>query len=222
MTLEDLVRRFRVLSGDREQPYFWDAADLADWFTDAERQACIRGRLLRDDSTQSVCQIALTPGTRTYRLHKSVYELISVRLLPASGERPRMMRLHSREWLDQHRPDWRAGDCPADAVVQDDTRIHVVGSFEAGDKLLLECYRTPLRPLQDFGDAPEIHEAHHEHLILWALHKAFSVVDAETLDAQRSAAAEASFTRYFGPMPDSDLRRITRHDEPHHNDMVLP
>lgn len=29
----------------------------------------------------------------------------------------------------------------------------------------------------------------------------------------RAATAEAAFTRYFGPRPDADLRRSTRHDE---------
>ena len=66
------------------------------------------------------------------------------------------------------------------------------------------------------------HKAHHEHLIDWALHKAFSVVDSETFDSQRAELAEAAFTRYFGPLPDSDLRRTTRMDVPHHNASVFP
>ena len=63
--------------------------------------------------------------------------------------------------------------------------------------------------------APEISELHHEHLVNWALHKAFSIPDAEGFDPQRAQDAERDFTEYFGIRPDSDLRRITREDVPH-------
>ena len=65
------------------------------------------------------------------------------------------------------------------------------------------------------------HKAHHEHLIDWALHRAFSVPDAETFDQHRADLAERAFTEYFGLLPDSDMRRITRHDVVHHNTVYL-
>ena len=71
----------------------------------------------------------------------------------------------------------------------------------------------PLKALENDTDKPELHESHHRHLVHWALHRAFSKPDSETIDPQRAAAAEAAFTRYFGHSPDADLRRSTRHDE---------
>ena len=68
-------------------------------------------------------------------------------------------------------------------------------------------------PLVNDADKPEINQAHHRHLVHWALHRAFSKPDSETIDPTRAATAEAAFTRYFGPSPDADLRRSTRHDE---------
>ena len=62
MTLEDLIRRFRVLSMDNVTPPFWAAEDVIDWLNDAQAQACVRGRLIREDENPAVCQIALTPG----------------------------------------------------------------------------------------------------------------------------------------------------------------
>lgn len=221
MTLEELIRRFRVLAMDKAQPYLFADEDVIDWLNDAQRQACIRGRLLREDANPAVCEIALTPGQRTYPLHKSVYEIINARIVPVSG-RSRPVFLASREWLDENMPGWRDDHGPAEFAIQDDTSIRVSGAITAGDKLAIECYRTPLKLLANDTDKPEIHEAHHEHLIQWALHKAFSVVDAETFDAQRSERAENEFTRYFGTLPDSDLRRVTRIDVPHHNAAILP
>lgn len=72
----------------------------------------------------------------------------------------------------------------------------------------------PLAPLALPDDAPEIHAAHHPHLVDWVLHQVFSTPDSEYFDPERADAAEARFTRYFGPMPDADLRRITREDVP--------
>lgn len=222
MTLEELIRRFRVLAMDKAQPYLFADEDVIDWLNDAQRQACIRGRLLREDANPAVCEIALTPGQRTYPLHKSVYEIINARIVPGNGDRARTVFLASREWMDGNMPDWRDEQGQAEFAIQDDTSIRVVGVITTGDKLAIECYRTPLKVLANDVDKPEIHEAHHEHLIQWALHKAFSVVDAETFDAQRSERAENEFTRYFGTLPDSDLRRVTRIDVPHHNAAILP
>lgn len=222
MTLEDLIRRFRVLARDQENPHFWSDEDLADWFNDAQHQACIRGRLLREDANPAVCEIALNPLQHSYPLHRVVYEIINARIVPAHGGRSRTVRLRSREWLDENIPGWRDEKGLVEFAIQDDNSIRVVGAVMAGDRLMIECYRTPLKTLAIDTDKPEIHEAHHEHLIQWALHKAFSVVDAEIFDSQRSEQYEANFTSYFGLLPDSDLRRSTRVDVVHHNVPVLP
>ena len=222
MTLEDLIRRFRVLSMDNVTPPFWAAEDVTDWLNEAQAQACVRGRLIREDENPAVCQIALTPGQHTYPLHASVYELINLRIKGSGAESSRSMAIKSREWMDANVRDWRDMDRPSQWLIQDDTTLRVVGAIQAGDVLHLECYRLPLKQLANDVDKPEIHAAHHVHLIQWALHKAFSVPDADGFDAARSAAAEAEFTAYFGPSPDSDLRRSTREDVVHHNVSIFP
>lgn len=224
MNLEDFIRRFRALSNDRAQPYFWEDVDIVDWLNDAEAQACVRGRLLREDALPAVTRIALDPGQHTYDLHPALYEIIHLRMIPAAGGRVRTLRLASREWLDAERPDWRDETRESCWAIQGDTTLRVVGAIQSGDVLALECYRLPLEPLSldDQDGEPEIHRAHHEHLIQWVLHKAFSIPDTEVFDPQRAALAEAAFTRYFGPLPDSDLRRSTREDVVHHNKVILP
>lgn len=63
-------------------------------------------------------------------------------------------------------------------------------------------------------DTPEINKAHHRHLVNWVLHRAFSVPDEEFVDPEKSVRALDNFEQYFGLRPDSDLRRMTRHDVP--------
>jgi len=215
MTLQDLIARFRVLAADKAQPPLWSDAEVTMWLNDAQRQACIRGRLIREDENKAVCLISMQEGKQTYKLHPKVYEIINLRFVGASRARPAV--IVSREWLDNERPSWRDDNYPPELVIQDDTTIRIVGSAVVGEVLQLECYRLPLEDMVQGDDEPEIHEAHHEHLVQWALHKAFSVVDADGFDARRSAQAEDEFTRYFGLMPDADLRRKTREDVIHHN-----
>lgn len=222
MTLEDLIRRFRVAAGDTVSPgYLFADPDIIDWLNDAQEQACVRGRLLRDDSTAAVTRIPLTVGTATYKLHEAVYELISMRLIKATGDRPTTLVVKSREWLDTNFPDWRDTTRPAEILIQDDTSIRVVGTFAVGDRIDIECYRLPQQVAND-TDEPEIHRAHHVHLIDWALHRAFSIPDAEVFDASRAEKAEKAFTAYFGLPPDSDMRRSTRADVEHHNYSIMP
>ena len=220
MTLAELIARFRLQARDDTQPYLWSDDAVTAWLNDAQEQAAIRGRLIHEDANPSVCDIELTPGQHTYPLHHALYEIRTARILRA-GQRPRGMRLVSPEHLDNTRPDWRDDPNPSCFLIQHDTTIRVVGRIEAGERLVMEVYRLPLVSLRHPNDKPEIHRAHHDHLIQWALHEAFGVPDAESFDARRSEQAEQAFTDYFGLMPDADMRRITREDDPHHNDSYI-
>lgn len=220
MKLSAMIRRFRLVSGDKAKPFRWADTDIAELLNDAERRACISGRLIREDDNELVCVIDLDPGERSYPLHPKIYEIISLFVKDASGE-SRPVFIKSREWLDANHPGWRESTDPAWAVIQNDKSIRIVGAIYAGDKLHTECYRIPLREMRDGDDCPEIHEAHHEHLIDWALHKAFQEPDADWFDANRSAIHESAFTRYFGPLPDSDMRRSTREDDTQHNEAFI-
>ena len=85
MNLEQLRRRFRVLAKDTVEPFLYADDDIADWLTDAEAQACMRGRLLLDDYTPSVCVVPVVAGTHSYNLHPKLYELVLVRF-KATGD----------------------------------------------------------------------------------------------------------------------------------------
>ena len=191
MNLADLIRRFRALAGDTKAPQFWKDADITDWLNDAQAQACVRGRLLSEDANPAICEVAVTAGLHPYKLHPTVYELVHTGFRPAApGGRPCKFTLVSREWLDANYPDWRDADDWQHTrdgtryLVQNDTTVRIVPTPGEDGTLTIEAYRLPLKKLSADNDAasPEIHVAHHEHLIQWALHKAFSVPDSEAFD----------------------------------------
>lgn len=221
MNLEALIGQFRVDADDVVGPapaYLWKDEWIAGWLSEAQEEAAIRGRLLYEAADPLVCEIAIVAGTASYALHPALYEIECLRFKPASGERSRALRLVSREDMDDLRHDWRdRTDGRVEFAIQDDTRIQLASAPQAAGVLHIEGYRLPLLVLKNDTDTPEINCAHHRHLVQWALHRAFSRPDAETIDPNRAALAEAEFTRYFGLRPDADLRRTSRHDTPHHN-----
>ncbi len=214
MTLDQLTKDFRTTAQDKVEPYLFEQPDVARWLIEAEQEACIRGRLLHDASFE----IDIAAGETVYPLSQGLYEIDHLGLLEAGSTERCPVKLVSREWLDDNMPGWRdRSDIPRFAI-QSDTSIRLVPTPRLGATLKLEGYRLPVRGLTaDKTSKPEINQAHHRHLVNWALHRAFSVPDSETLDLGRADAALAAFTAYFGERPDSDLRRITRQDVEHHN-----
>ena len=214
MNLEQLIQQFRVDADDTvTNPPLWADEWIAAWLTEAQAEAAIRGRLLYEAANAAVCQIAVAANTATHDLHKSLFELVHLRFQETGATTSSVVTIKAREELDRIRPGWRDETGTPRHAVQDDTRITLVPRPELAGTLHVEGYRVPLKALENDTDKPELNESHHRHLVHWALHRAFSKPDSETIDPQRAAAAEAAFTRYFGPSPDADLRRSTRHDE---------
>lgn len=220
MTLAELIRRVRTEANDKAQPYFWSDEDITYWLNDAQDEAAVRGRLFHERANRSVCQIAVTAGRDTYLLHPALYELTRVAFVADGKTTP--LVLVSRETLDRISPDWREHVGRPEWAVQDDRSIQLVPKPDIAGTVSLEGYRLALQPMEAGDDEPELHAAHHRHLINWALHRGFSVPDMETFDPTRAATAERAFAQYFGLRPDADLRRITREDVPHHVEAFWP
>lgn len=213
-TLKQLVDRFRVDAKDDVEPYIFSPEFVREALNEAEQEAAIRARLLHESDNERVCVIALVPGKSAYRLHESLYELTHIMRIE-DGQQPVPLEIKSVEWLNKEHPDWRTDHkYVLPYVVQTDTVLRLATPPAAAGQLRLEGYRLPLRAMCADTDTPEIHTAHHDKLVHWALHRAFLQPDADGFDPQRAATSLAKFTEYFGLRPDADLRRETREDEP--------
>lgn len=215
MNLEQLIGQFRIDADDLvPQSYLWDDEWIAAWLTEAQAEAAIRGRLLFEAADPAICEIAVSAGVATYPLHKALYELEHLRFKATGASMGERVHIKTREELDRICPGWRdRSDSRPRFAIQDDTRITLVERPSVAGTLYVEGYRVPVKSLANDTDKPEINEAHHRHLVHWALHRAFGKPDADAFDPNRAASEEAKFTAYFGPRPDANLRRSTRHDE---------
>lgn len=217
MNVEGLIQQFRIDADDTVVRYRASDEAVMGWLNEAEQEACLRGRLLHESARPEVCQIAVKAGTAHYPLHAALYEIDYLAFKPAGDTRRGPVKLVSREELDRIKPMWRERTGRPDYAIQSDTGIRLAFTPDAAGTLFLEGFRLPLSVFTHEGNEPEINPAHHAKLVHWALHRAFSVPDSETIDPTRAQLAERAFTAYFGLRPDANLRRASRHDVAHHN-----
>ena len=78
MTLGELIASFREEAHDQEVPPLWSDETLARFFTEAESEAAIRGRLLHESALPAMCHITTMPGTTDYRLDPRLYEITHI------------------------------------------------------------------------------------------------------------------------------------------------
>ena len=81
MTLQEIIDFTRYQLGNYEKPYYWVDAELVMYCNRVIDQLCTEGRLLVDDCTPSVCDIALVEGQRDYSYSEKILSIISARLV---------------------------------------------------------------------------------------------------------------------------------------------
>ncbi|QEL64778.1 hypothetical protein OTERR_13020 [Oryzomicrobium terrae] len=216
MTLAELIARYRLEAKDQVAPFFVSDDEVRGFLNEAQREACIRARLIHENSNTSVCNISVSVGKGTYKHHPALYEITHSGFKLAGEPVRRPVSLVSSEWLDANVRDWRDASGTPIYAIQKDRALRLVPTPSAPGTLLLEGFRTQLDDLEAKDDEPEINAIHHLHLVQWVLFRAFSIPDADIFDGKRAAVAESAFTDYFGLRPDADLRRSTREDVPQH------
>lgn len=216
-TLAQLIQRFRKEACDNVEAYLFDDEFIKDALNEAVHEAAIRARLLFECENSAICEIALVQGRSEYPLHESLFEITHL-VRSEVGQPDTTLELKSQEWLDRNWPDWRTDDKSVlPYAIKYDTRLRLATPAKAPGILRLEGYRLPLTTMEADSDTPEIHSAHHEKLVYWALHRGFSQPDADRFDSGRAATALDVFNDYFGLRPDADLRRTSREDLHHAN-----
>lgn len=216
MDTDGLIAQFRREADDRQTPYLWSDEDVQAWLDEAEQEAAIRAHLLPEKVNTDICQVAVTADTATYSLHAALLTIRHARFVTAGGQACRLLVV-SQEAIDGICPNWRDADHgqPQFLIHDEQTATLVPPPSDAGT-LKMDVYRLPLDSFETKNE-PEIGQAHHRHLVVWVLFKAFSKPDAETIDKTKAAEAYARFEAYFGRRPDAQLGRDMAADQPHHN-----
>ena len=215
MNVESLITEFRTRSGDKVKKYLWPDEELLPWLADAEKEAAIRARLIRDSD-----ELSIAAGDVAVDLPAGLFDIQYAEIRGADGKCYEMAPSdHSA--LDSDRPGWRTKSERPREYIHNDKTLTLSAVADAAYSIYIEFFREPAKPLASDSDVPEINGTHHIHLIDWVMHKAYGKQDADTMDQGKSDDGEARFERYFGKRPNADLRRRQNASRPHRNKLHL-
>lgn len=184
MNLAAIRVESRLRLKDDAKPYLWSDEWLDQAANEAEREACIRARLIEDVSSVA-SSIDLTTDALRYALHPSVLDVLAAELASNPGATIAGWTLTESEMVFAEFP-------------------------KAADVLLMTVIRLPLKEMSCDDDTPEIRSHHHLRLLDWIEHRAFAVKDADTFAPGESANALARFEQSFGQRPDANVQRKHR------------
>lgn len=206
MNLGELVQAFRSRSDDVAEPTLWTDAEVVSYVNEAQREACIRARLIEDYDTPEVTRLALRAGKGLYDIHCSILRVRRVYLQGAK----RTLEPSSVEYQDDTGyADWmtRTGTPRWFIFSGTTSQLRVVDAPSIADTAILRVHRLPLNPMKQPTDRPEIHDKYHFRLLDWALRLAYLKQDADTYDEQKAEKYEVAFAASFGIRLDANVER---------------
>lgn len=210
MNRADLISAFRTRADDVTEPQLWSDDEVALYLSEAEAEAAVRARLIKDGTTPAVTVIAVTASAQDYPLHESILDIDRAKL--DSQQRPLERRTIAE--LDATCPGWESKTGTPRFFVEDNGHIRLVPQPAVADTLRLTVYRLPLEPLKAEDSEPEIHGKYHYRLIDWALRCAYMKPDSETLDKVKAGEYGALFDASFGIKRDANVERKQREAVP--------
>lgn len=211
MDLGELRRRVRADLDDRAPPYLASDADIDAALNDAVEEACLRARLIHDETAPAVCEIAAQEGVATYALHPSISFVDRARY----GDDFNPMLPQSWAELQLYAGNWEQLTGRPDRYAVEGLQLWLVPTPDADNlaTVHLKVWRKPLpaeRMVAD-RDEPAIAEERHPYLVHWAVHRLSLRKDADLFDPEASRSALALFEGAFGQRPSAKAMRALRH-----------
>lgn len=213
MNLGELEDAFRSDVDDIVTPYLWSRADFERYLNEAERQACLRARLLKDGTTAELCKLTVSVDKSLYELDTRIIEVKRAKL---ANEDVPLSQIGYAE-LDDKTAGWEDLTGTPTHFITDwqEGYLRLYKIPTAADSLWLTVDRYPLQDMTDDYDEPEIGFQYHEDLLHWVKYRAYLKKDPETLNEQEAAKHLALFEARFGYLPDANVRRKQRNKKPH-------
>lgn len=211
MNLRSMIDEFRVRAMDTSVPPLWPDEELAPWFSEADKEASIRAKLIRDSDLLDV-----SAGVSAVDLPALLFDIQYAEIQFDDGRRVEISPT-DRAFLDRNSPGWRGRISDPSLFMHDERRIAFNCVVQSAFKLYIEFFRTPQDALSGDSDVPEVADVHHIHLIDWVMFRAYSKADIDIYDSTKANECEGRFEQYFGKRPNADLRRRQNASRPHRN-----
>lgn len=195
MTLDELIAACRSKSGDTASPTLWSDDQWTVALNEAQTEACIRAKLIEDDSIISYA-VALDPyvkiPARAFSVRSVLVGGVAIALLARGDFEDR----RSRDWTSD------TGSPTECYRIGDKLRLYPTPIANADVTMVAFCAPKSEMLLDDADTAePEIPSRLHIKLVDWALALFFGEPDVDHFNAGLSAVHDGRFTEVFGPRP---------------------
>jgi hypothetical protein len=203
MDSTSLYDRFRSEVYDSKEPYLWTDDEVFQYM-DAAQKTLVRATGGIADSTSDMTKISVVAGEPWVTLDSKVLTIRRAQL-ESSG---RVLTLLNHENLDsfvdtydyglQRGPRITNETGPVRYMVlnMDQDKVRLIAVPAEADTIQLTVYRLPLTSILGIGQAFEVPEQHHEHLLVGMKALAYRKQDAETRNDKAAMMNEAAFTAY--------------------------
>lgn len=218
MNSTGLHNAFREDVRDTQSPYLWTSSEVYRYANDAQNMFCrLQGGIA--DASSPLTQISASAtepfGTVSSKLLKIRYaarvsdnfevEILNFEDLQRAGTTDDY-GYYARTGLDN-----TLGQVRSMIVGMESNKVRFVPIPDAAETISLIVYRMPLEDITGAGIDLEIDEQHHEHLLLWMKHRAYSKQDAETFDKGKAAEFETRFREYCRQAREEREKREHKH-----------
>jgi len=195
MNSTELLEAFRGEMYDVETPYLWSDADVYRYMNDAQNMFCRLTEGIEDSSSADVCRLTVVAGTEWYPLSRKVLKVREA-VNTATGRPYEVMNMEKAS-LQGVLFDGNPGPLKLFVTGMEKHKLRAWPLPSEDATVELRVFRLPLETITDIGDQElEVDEHHHNALLLWMKHLAFSKQDAETFDRGKADECEGRFRAY--------------------------
>ncbi len=176
------IKRFREETFDEADPPLWSDGLILRYLGEAQTAFCRETEGL-EDSTSSVCRVAVPAGTATLRLNPKIRKLRAA----TWGAAP--LTLMS---VEQARAEGiilgavRSGTPRLIVTGLGGGRVQLFPTPVQDGTLQLDVFRLPLTTIESASDETEVDDRYAPTLLHYALHRAYSRPDPDTMDRVRA------------------------------------
>ena len=183
------IKRFREETMDEQLPYLWSDSLILRYLDEAQTEFCRRTEGI-EDSTSSICTINVPAGADSVTVSPKILKVRSVTI----ADTGRALEISS---IEAERGGFHlfAGD-PRTIVLKLNAREALIMPAAKRDiGLKLDVMRLPLNPIESPGDEVELDAMYDGTLMHYALYRAYSRPDPDSMDRVRADYFLQAFER---------------------------
>lgn len=155
MTLQQLFSQFRIEAFDNSFPQLFTDPELTLWFNEAQVEAAVRAKLLRETSNVLLTQFDIRQGVMLYPIDPRMFEIDYASLVykGSNGMLPYVLALTTPQELDGVRPFWRTLPYRPTGIIHYDSQLGTDSLPDTDYTIKVEGYRLPLASMDTLATA---------------------------------------------------------------------